>query len=353
MNRLVFNETPAVTPSRARIAVDAWGGDYAPEEIVKACVEAAGQGDIEVVLVGNGDCLDREMARLKAHRLPIRFVPADDGVREGESPATALQYKPNASIFVAMKMLRAGEVDAVVSAGSSGATGAGAIRFLGMIPGIDRPAIAAPLGSFASNTILMDAGVNADCKPHHLVGFAIMGTVYAEKLLNVPNPVVGLLSTGAEEGKGSQVTQEAYQLLKTSGLNFLGNIEGHDVLSGKINVVICDGFVGNVLLKFYESFGASAAKWLNQRFGKTPLYGIAKKFFNEITSLTQIRDTDSIGGGLLWGVNGTVFILHGNSRAPQVARYIRKAKACVDIGIIDTIRSEVARMNEVMAVQRS
>ena len=251
---------------KLRIAVDAMGGDYAPAEIVKGAILAAQKDDVEIALVGPTKILERELAKYNPpHNLPIYKVQADEVVEEGESPAFVVRRKPNSSMAVAAKLVKSGEVDAMVSAGASGAVAVSAIQFIGMLDGMGRPAIGGTLGSFAPNTVVMDLGANVDCKPHQLLAFATAGSVFAEKFLHIPNPTVGLLSTGAEEGKGNEVVRESYSLLKNSSLNFIGNIEGNDILSGRANVIICDGFVGNVLVKFYESIGPYALEWIKQR----------------------------------------------------------------------------------------
>jgi glycerol-3-phosphate acyltransferase PlsX len=233
----------------------------------------------------------------------------------------------------------------VVSAGSSGATAASAIVYLGMIEGLSRPAIAAPLSGFAPNVILVDIGGNVDCKPYQFLSFAIAGSVYAKKLFKIANPTVGLISTGVEEGKGSEAVREAYTLFKNSGLNFIGNIEGSDVVSGRANVVVCDGFVGNVLIKFYESLGIYALDFIKRKLGKYPLAGsIAKILFNKIFPVTRLAyEGEEEGGGILWGVDGVVRVTHGACRAPHIAHAIASARNTVNADIIGSLKSELAK----------
>ena len=327
-----------------RIAVDAMGGDYGSGEIVEGAVLAAKENnDLDIALVGSRDIIESELARYNTH-LPISCIEADGFVTEGEHPALTIRRKPNASVVVAANMVKAGEVDAMISGGPTGATAASAIRSLGLIAGIERPAIGGAFETLAPNTVLMDCGVNVDCKPHHFLAFAIMGSVYAKQLLNIANPTVALLSTGAEEGKGSELVRESYSLLRDSGLNFIGNIEGNDILSGRANVVVCDGFTGNVILKFYESIGYYAGEWLKKRLKGFPKVGLARKLFTSFTSLTRVTEGESIGSGLLWGIDGIVFVMHGSSKAPQVARTIAKAREAVKADLVVSIKSEIARI---------
>jgi len=325
-----------------RIAVDAMGGDYGSGEIVKGAVLAAEENDdVNIALVGSRDIIESELARYNNH-LPISCIEADGCVTEGEHPALTIRRKPNSSVSIAANLVKSGEVKAMISGGPTGATATSAIQSLGLIPGIARPAVGGVFETLAPNTVLMDCGVNVDCKPHHFLAFAIMGSVYAKRLLNVANPTVALLSTGAEEGKGNQLVRESYALLRDSGLNFIGNIEGNDILSGRANVILCDGFIGNVILKFYESIGYYAGEWLKKRLKGFPRVGPARKLFTSFTSLTRVMEGESIGSGLLWGIDGVVFVMHGSSKAPQVARTIAKAREVVKVDLVTSIKSELA-----------
>ncbi len=331
---------------RIRVAVDAMGGDYAPEEIVKGAVLAARKGDVDIILVGLPDVVERELAKCdSSDNLPIRCVHASDVIEEGEPPATAIRRKRNCSIAVAAKLMKAGEADALVGAGSSGAVAVSAIQYVGMLEGIGRPAIGAPLTSFAPDVVLMDIGANTDCKPHHLLSFAIAGSVYARKLFNVANPTVALLSTGTEEGKGNEAVRESYSVLKNSGLNFIGNIEGSDILGGRANVVVCDGFVGNVIIKFYESLGNYARDYIVKKQRKNPLLGkLVKLGFNRLFPITQLSyEGEEVGGGILWGIDGVVRIAHGACRAPHIAHAIASARNTVEADVVGCLRMELAK----------
>jgi glycerol-3-phosphate acyltransferase PlsX len=330
--------------------VDAMGGDYAPEEIVKGAVLAAQKDDVEIFLVGMADLLEQELARSKfnTNGSAIHIVGAGEFIRENDSPVDVIRRKPDCSVAVAAKMVKSGEADALFSAGSSGATAISAIQYIGMVDGVYRPALVGSLGSFAPNTVMVDLGANVDCKPHQFLAFAIAGSIYAKRFLNINDPKIALLSTGSEESKGNDVVHEAYTLLKHSGLNFIGNIEGNDILSGKANVIVCDGFVGNVLLKFYESIGSHAQAWTEQKLKKhPPLRVLTRLLFKSLFPATKISsETEKQGGGILWGVDGVVKIAHGASRAPNIANAIESAKEAVKAGVVDSLKSELAKFNQ-------
>ncbi len=331
------------------MAIDAMGGDHAPEEIVKGAVLAAQQGDVEILLVGLADVLENHLARYGTGRnSSIHIAPASEFITENESPVAAIRHKPGCSVAVAAKLVKAGEADAFVSAGNSAAASVSAIQYIGMVDGMYRPAIVGALGTFAPNTVMVDLGANVDCKPHQYLDFAIVGSVYAKKFHNIAEPKIALLSTGAEETKGSQAVREAYSLLKNSKLNFIGNIEGSEVLNGKANVIVCDGFVGNVLLKFYESVGGHALDWTQRRLKKYPFAGFfGKLLFNRLFQATRISsDTEKGGGGILWGIDGVVRIAHGASRAPHIANAIESAKSAVRVRTTDSLKSELAKINQ-------
>jgi len=299
---------------RIRIAVDAMGGDHAPAEIVKGAVLAARENNLDIALVGPPDIVLAELSKYDASGLPIRCVQAEDVIKEGKDQALAVRRKPDASITVAAKLLKEGEVDALVSASPTGAIVASAIRHLGMIDGIERPVIGGAIFNALPNTVVFDCGVNMDCKPYQLLTFALIGSVYCKKLLNIDNPTVGLLNIGAEAEKGNQLTKETYRILKESSLNFIGNVEGNQMMSGCANVLVCDAFVGNVLFKFVESIG----------------------MFRDSAGEENGAD---LGGGIIWGVNGLIRKLHGDSRAPHVALKIRHAGLAVEADLVGALKS--------------
>ena len=329
-----------------RVAVDAMGGDYAPGEIVKGALEAARTSPIEVFLVGDREEVEGELRKHYSKGLPISVVPSEGKIVEDEHPVQALRHKPKASVVVATQLLKQGKADALVSMGSTGATMASAALILGILEGLERPCIGGPFLGLAPRTVVVDMGSNVDCRPASLLGFAVMGCVFAHKFLGIQNPRVGLLSTGAEESKGNRQVQEGYQLFKQSSLNFIGNVEGMDFFTGRADVIVCDGFVGNVLMKYTEGLGATMAAYLKKVLeGKLPpdeLEPLASKVW-EVNNLPKKM------GGPLFGVNGTVIVGHGASKAEGVAGAIGTAKRCVEINLLESMRAELAELRGISA----
>jgi glycerol-3-phosphate acyltransferase PlsX len=333
------------TNQRVRVAIDAMGGDYAPEEIVKGAVAAAEKDDIEVILVGPTDRVKPELAKYDISHLPVHHVNAKDFIQEGKHPALAVRRKPNSSIAIATKMVKAGEADGLLGATTTGALVISAMRFLGMIDGVERPVIGSVLSSIAPKTAIFDLGANTDCKPHHLVTFAIIGSVYARIFLDVANPTVALLNIGKEEDKGNRLVQETYPLLEESGLNFIGSVEGSGIFSGQANVIVCDGFVGNAILKLSESGVVIIGDYLMRKVGSYPiigrfLKGKIKKF------MTSLSLPNSISGGLIWGVDGIAFKIHGHSQASDVADKLAQLKMAVEGDVVNCLKSELAKIRK-------
>jgi glycerol-3-phosphate acyltransferase PlsX len=333
--------------NRARIAIDAMGGDFAPGEIVAGAIRARAELDVEVILVGDVD-------RIKASTLSvdqlqgIGLVSAEGTIEMHEEPLSALRKKPQASINVAMDLVKRNQADAVVSAGHSGAAMAAALLRLGRLKGIDRPAIGAVFPTVVANksVLILDVGANVDCRPKYLEQFAMMGTIYSRYVLGVENPRVGLINIGEEPSKGNDVALMAHQLLEENpNIPFAGNAEGRDILSGQFDVVVCDGFVGNVLLKFAEAVGESVLQILREELPQ----GIRGKIGASILkpNLRRIKqrvDHAEHGGGLLLGVAGVTVISHGSSQAPSVFNAIRLAKEAVDNRVLDRIQAQYQRV---------
>ena len=329
--------------TRARIALDAMGGDDAPAAIVAGAIAAQTElNDVDVLLVGDPvqiqACLNQHP---NAPRLEI--VPAEGTIEIHEEPLGALRRKPKASINVAMQLVKDGKADAVVSAGHSGAAMAAALLRLGRLRGIDRPAIAAvfPTNRADKSVVILDVGANVDCRPKYLEQFAVMGSVYSQYVLGVDTPRVGLLNIGEEETKGNAVALEAHEILRQNKyINFVGNAEGRDVLSGNFDAIVCDGFVGNILLKFAEAVGNIVVQMLREELprGLNGKVGTALLKPN-LQRLKKRIDAAEHGGGLLLGVEGVCIISHGSSDAVAIANAIRSAKSAVDKNIIDRIQS--------------
>jgi glycerol-3-phosphate acyltransferase PlsX len=318
------------------------GGDYAPREIVKGALEAVSAYDLSVILVGDEAQVRREMAENNMAGGRIEVVHAPDVIGMAEQPAVAVRRKKDSSIVVATRLVREGQADALVSAGSTGAAMAAALLGLGRIKGIDRPAIAGVLPSEKGFTVLLDVGANIDCKPQHLLQFGMMGYLYARKILGLENPRVGLLSNGEEPTKGNEATLAAFPLLHNAGINFYGNVEGRDIFRGTVDVVVCDGFVGNIVLKASEGLVQALFKMMKEEIAKnwaarfgTALAGPALKGFQ------KRLDYAEYGGFPLLGVNGVFIISHGSSTARAIKNAIRVARESVDNQLPGAIRESV------------
>jgi phosphate acyltransferase len=327
--------------NRARIAVDAMGGDHAPNEIVAGAIRAAAELDVDILLVGEPEQIQ---ASLSHHSAPqnIEIVPAEGVVAMHEEPLVGIRRKPNASINVAMNLVKEKRADAVVSAGHSGAAMAAASLRLGRIKGIDRPAIGAvfPTMLAGKSVIILDVGANVDSRPKYLEQFAMMGTIYSKYVLEVEDPKVGLLNIGEEPSKGNELALKTHQLLEANPqIPFIGNAEGRDVLSGDFDVIICDGFVGNVLLKFAEAVGEIMLQIIREELpqGWRGQLGTAILKPN-LRRIKQRMDHAEHGGGLLFGVAGVCIISHGSSQAPSIFNAIRLAKEAIDHQVLERIQ---------------
>lgn len=324
--------------SPLRISVDAMGGDNAPAEIVKGAVKAARELGVEIFLVGIKDKIENELKQLDTRGLSINIVEAKDVIVDGEQAAYAVMKKPESSIVVAAKMVKEGRADAMVSAGSTGAVMVSALQYVGTIPGIERPMACGPILGLAPKTVVLDLGANVGCQAYQMVEFAVAGSVYASTQFGIESPTIGLLNVGAEEGKGNDVAKEAYGLLKKSGLNFVGNIEGMDIPMGKVNVVVCDGFVGNILVKYSEGLGRILSRWLGKEIGDKMEPEALQKVAD--TLYKMISPGAIMGGGPLWGVDGVVSVAHGASMADQIARTIKTTKYAIEIDFVSKLKSE-------------
>jgi glycerol-3-phosphate acyltransferase PlsX len=330
--------------TRARIAVDAMGGDYAPEQIVAGALKASQELDVEILLVGDPhqieSCLKQHPDRKSDL---IQIVPTEDFVAMEEEPLVAIRRKPKASINVAMELVKKKQAEAVVSAGHSGAAMASALLRLGRLRGIDRPAIGAIFPTIIPDrsVIVLDVGANVDSRPKYLEQFALMGTIYSKYVLGVAEPKVGLLNIGEEASKGNELALRTYELLQENEhVPFVGNAEGRDVLSGKFDVIVCDGFVGNVLLKFAEAVGQIILQILREELPR----GVRGKLGTlmlkpNLRRIKQRIDHAEHGGALLFGVAGICIISHGSSQAPSIFNAIRLAKEAIDNQILERIQS--------------
>ena len=314
----------------SRIAVDAMGGDEAPETVVKGAVQALRHADEEmsVLLVGPEDRLHHVLdAQSEAPREAIQVIDAPEVIGMGEAPSTAVKQKTNSSIHRSLAAHHDGHADAFVSAGNTGAVMAASMFILQRIPGVERPSIAGFFPTLKGSSVVLDIGSNVDCKPTHLVQFARMGTVYARQILNNDNPSIGLLNIGEEPGKGNEQVKQAYELLRNADdLNFAGNVEGSDLLFYAADIIICDGFVGNALLKFGESMTTVLSEMTEQEMDRQNLAPGERELVAGV--LGEVRkgfDPEAQGGAPLLGVNGNVLIGHGSSTPDTIAQLIHSA----------------------------
>lgn len=314
--------------SKLRIIVDAMGGDFAPVNEVAGSVEALRASDnaFEIILVGKEPEINEQLAGQSVQGLPISVVHADDVITMKDSPTAALKQKKNSSLAIGMNLHKEGKADAFVSAGNTGAVLSAATLILGRIKGVSRPTIGAFFPSEKGVCLLLDAGTNVDCRPQHLFEFAVMGSIYATKIFHYADPGVGLLNVGEEESKGNEIARETYRLLKEGPLNFLGNVEGRDVLKGTAQVVVCDGFVGNILLKFGESVPSFLkSKLLNYAEGNVLRKGMLGLVKGALKSVLKEMDYEEHGGVPVLGVNGVTIIGHGKSTPKAFKNMILKA----------------------------
>ncbi len=329
-----------------RIALDAMGGDHAPREIVKGALLAAAEYPVEVILVGKEEVLRAELAELGAGNSKIEIVDAREVVEMDDNALTPLRRKRNSSIRVAANLVAEGRAGAFVSAGNTGATWTSARAVIGMIEGVSRPALAAIVPSSNGHTLLLDVGANVDAKPNHLREFAVMGHFYAQMVFGLEAPRVGLLSIGEEEGKGNELTKETYRVLKETGLNFIGNAEGRDVYNGNADVVVCDGFTGNVVLKASEALGEMVSKLLREAMTRSLARKIgaflAKSGFDD---LKKRMDYSEYGGAPLLGVKGGCIVCHGRSNAKAIKNAIRVARGFALNRIDEKIQERVSELH--------
>jgi len=316
-----------------RIAIDAMGGDFAPEQIVAGALKAAADVDATLVLAGDPDAMQ---AQLGDGSPRIEIEPARDVIAMGESPRKALRGREDSSVARAVGLVAEGRAQAVVSAGNSGAFMALAATRMGTIPGVDRPAIAVAFPTPHGHQVLLDVGANADCKPEYLRDFGLMGSVYAQATLGISNPRIGLMSIGEEKGKGNELTKAAWDLLQAANLNFVGNVEGSDLLGDACDVVVCDGFVGNVILKTAER---TAQALLYQIKREVKVSVLLKLLAPALRSMLKraVREFDyaETGGALLLGVNGVAIVCHGRSDAHAIANAVRFAHRAVENRLVE------------------
>ncbi len=328
------------------VALDAMGGDHGPAVLVEGAVEAAREFGTAIVLVGEEEVLAAELDRQGGASLPIEIHHASQVVGMDESPAESLRRKKDSTIKVAFDLVKRGAASAVVSAGNSGATLATALVTLGRFSGV-RPAIATVMPTLKEPAVMIDVGANVDCKPHHLLQFGVMGAVFSSEFLGIENPAVGILSIGEEDSKGNQQVKRAHDLFHGTSLNFVGNVEGREVFSGDVNVIVCDGFVGNICLKLSEGLAESILLMLKSELSSSPMasmgYLLAKGAFRRFKKRV---DYSEYGGAPLLGTKGVAIICHGRSGAKAIKNAVRVANGLAASDLLGKLKEALGRYED-------
>lgn len=334
-----------VASRRPNIAVDAMGGDNAPDDVVGGVVQAVRARGSRIVMVGDEVQVGEALKRAADNREyeTIHLHHASQVIAMGESPAAGVKVKKDASVLVAARLVRERRAAAMVSAGNTGATMTAALFMLGRLEGVQRPALAVPIPRANGVTIVIDAGANVDSRPMHLAQAAVMGEVYAEQIFGAWRPRIGLLNVGAEEGKGTDLVQEAYRLLYRSDLNFIGNVEGRDVMNGRADVVVCDGFVGNIVLKLAEGIVLAVPEMLRKGLRDSGLLAKLGMWLSipVFRRFKRLVDPERVGGAPLLGVNGNCVVGHGASSPWAMNNAIALAERLVEININSKIRERL------------
>lgn len=332
------------------IAVDGMGGDNAPSAIVEGCVGAVNEfSDTQIIITGNEEELIKELKKYTYSPEKIRIINTTQIISNNESPAMAIRRKKDSSMVVALNLVKNGEARAVVSAGSTGAFLTGSTLIVGRINGINRAALAPVMPGRNSPFMVVDCGANVDCKPLNLLQFAVMGKIYFENILKISNPSVGLINIGAEEEKGNELTKATHELLKNSSLNFIGNVEPRDIPEGNVNILVCDGFVGNTVLKMYEGVTSTIFSILKEqmlssfrtKIGALLLKPIFKNFKKKF-------DYREYGGTAFLGVNGICLKAHGSSDSLAIKNAIKQSITFNDNNIIDKIKETIQKENTII-----
>jgi phosphate acyltransferase len=328
-----------------RIAIDAMGGDHAPGSAVNGAIQAVKEYGVEVYLVGIKEEIHKHMSEEDKSNNKITIIEATEIIKNDDTPVTAIKQKKDSSMVVGLKQVKEGYCDAFLSAGSTGAFLAGSLLKVGRIKGIDRPALSPLIPTTKGMCMIIDAGANLDSKPKNLQQFAIMGSIYMEKVMGINNPRVGLLNVGIEEGKGNDLTKQSFELLSRLNINFVGNIEARDVAEGICDVCVCDGFAGNVLLKTTEGVAQAIFDILKGVLMENAVTKIAALMLKKgLKTIKKKFDYKEVGGAPFMGIDGIMIKAHGSSDARAVKNAIRQAKLLYDNKCLDIIRQEISKM---------
>ncbi|MFU0823913.1 phosphate acyltransferase PlsX [Clostridium sp.] len=326
-----------------KIAVDGMGGDYSPNAVIEGCVEAVKEyKNIDIIVTGPKDLISQELSKYEYNKQKITMLDAREIISNNEHPVMAIRRKKNSSIYKALELVKNKEADAVISAGSTGAFLAGATLVIGRIKGINRPALAPIMPGKNGPFMIIDCGANAECKPANLVQFAQMGEVYFKNILNIKEPTIGLINIGSEEEKGNELTKEAHKLLKECDFNFVGNVEPREIPEGKVNVLVCDGFVGNTVLKMYEGVAGTIFTKLKEEIMssfRTKLGGVLLK--PVFAKFKKDFDYKEYGGAAFLGVDGICIKAHGSSDSKAFKNAIKQAIIFYDNKVIEKIKVHI------------
>lgn len=329
--------------AKAAIALDVLGGDHGPEEIIKGAREALPEIQSNIVLVGPEAEIRAQASDILGDRVSIE--PATESIKMDEKAVMAVRDRTDSSIAVAARLCRSGGAQAMVSAGNTGAVMATALLTLGRITGIKRPAIAVVIPALERPVVLLDVGANADCKPEYLVDYSILGTVFANEVLGRSEPTVGLINIGEEPSKGSELYREAHSLLRQAPINFFGNVEGKDLAQAKVDVYVCDGFTGNVILKLLEGISSAFFRQIKEILGSSLSRKAAAALL--LPALMEFKDKldyEEYGGAQLLGINGVCIITHGNARAKAIKNALKVAERTIDNRMIEKIADRVGKI---------
>ena len=328
-----------------RIAIDVMGGDNAPRAIIEGSILALKEYGVELYLVGLKDEILKSLSDEEKNNPKVNIIEASEIINVDEAPVNAIKHKKDSSLVVGLKLVKEGKCDAFVSAGSTGAFLAGSLLKVGRIKGIDRPALSPLIPTVKGNCMIIDAGANVDSKPRNLQQFAVMGSIYMEKVMGVKNPRVGLLNIGAESSKGNELTKASYDLIKDTSVNFVGNVEARDIITGVCDVCVCDGFAGNVLLKTTEGVAMTIFKLLKEEFMKSLKTKLGAALLKgSLKSFKKKFDYTEVGGAPFLGISGIMIKAHGSSDANAIKNAIRQAKMLYDNKCLDTITTEISKL---------
>jgi len=329
------------------VVVDGMGGDFSPSAVVEGCVAAIKEFDIDILITGDSNLIREELKKYTYDYNRIKIINASEVISTSEHPVMAIKRKKDSSLVKALNLVKSGEADAIISAGSTGAFLAGCTLIVGRIKGIDRPALAPIMPGKNGPFMIIDCGANAECKPHYLVQFGLMGKTYFENILKIENPSVGLVNIGTEEEKGNELYKAAHKLLKEADLNFVGNVEAREIPTGEVNVLVCDGFVGNVILKLYEGAVSNIFDILKTgimssfrtKIGGMLLKPVFKKFKKDF-------DYKEYGGAAFLGVNGICIKAHGSSDGKAFKNAIKQATIFNENNVVEKLKLEIEKLSQ-------